>query len=169
MTDNLGPIAFNLINDIDVPETEARVTQYRKDNAALIELNIQREEQYAQYLKDQEDADRQEREQRAEELRRLEEQEREEAEKWANQRSETGKDQDEPSWHSAGWKWFLQVQQHTLAMSFVPPKLYDLQITYVRFPPLSLGPCLIIQFSWCLSMCGEHAAPRCRGTVQATD
>lgn len=55
--------------------------QYRKENAALIELNIQREEQYAQYLKEQEEAERLEREQRAEELRRLEEQEREEREK----------------------------------------------------------------------------------------
>lgn len=72
---------FNLINDIDVPETEARIAAYRKENAALIELNLQREEQYAQYLKEQEDAERQEREQRALEFRRAEEEEREEREK----------------------------------------------------------------------------------------
>ena len=48
---------FNLINDIDVPETEARIAAYRKENAALIELNLQREEQYAQYLKEQEEAE----------------------------------------------------------------------------------------------------------------
>ncbi|KAJ3556531.1 hypothetical protein NM688_g1978 [Phlebia brevispora] len=74
-------ITFNLINDIDVPETEARIAKYKKENAALIELNIQREEQYAQYLKEQEDSERLEREQRAEELRRLDEEEREEREK----------------------------------------------------------------------------------------
>ena len=73
--------AFNLINDIDVPQTEARIAKYKQENAALIELNIQREEQYAQYLKEQEEAERQEREQRALELRRLEEEEREEREK----------------------------------------------------------------------------------------
>lgn len=72
---------FNLINDIDIPETEARIAAYRQENAALIELNLQREEQYAQYLKEQEDADRQEREQRALEYRRAEEEERDEREK----------------------------------------------------------------------------------------
>jgi len=74
-------ITFNLINDIDVPETEARIARYKRENAALIELNVQREEHYAQYLKELEEADRQEREQRALELRRAEEEEREEREK----------------------------------------------------------------------------------------
>lgn len=74
-------ITFNLINDIDIPETEARIAAYRRENAALIELNIQREEQYSRYLKEHEDAERQEREQRALELRRAEEEEREEREK----------------------------------------------------------------------------------------
>ncbi|KAF4604086.1 TFIIH/NER complex subunit [Pleurotus pulmonarius] len=74
-------ITFNLINEIDLPKTEARILQYRAENAALIELNIQREEAYAQSLKDQEEAERKEREQRAAELRRQEEEEREEKEK----------------------------------------------------------------------------------------
>ena len=74
-------LAFNLINDIDVAETEARIAKYKQENAALIELNVQREEQYAQYLREQEEAERLEREQSAMELRRLEEQEREEREK----------------------------------------------------------------------------------------
>lgn len=74
-------IAFNLINDIDVPQTEARIAKYKQENAALIELNVQREEEYAQYLREHEEAERQEREQRAMELRRLEEEEREEREK----------------------------------------------------------------------------------------
>ena len=47
--------AFNLINDIDIPQTEARIAAYRAENAALIELNIQREEAYAQGLRDQEE------------------------------------------------------------------------------------------------------------------
>lgn len=73
--------AFNLINEIDLPKTEARILQYRAENAALIELNIQREEAYAQSLKEQEESERREREQRAAELRRQEEEEREEKEK----------------------------------------------------------------------------------------
>ncbi|KXN90476.1 RNA polymerase II transcription factor B subunit 3 [Leucoagaricus sp. SymC.cos] len=74
-------IAFNLINEIDIPETEARIARYRTENAALIELNIQREEAYVQQLKEQEEAERREREIRAQELRREEEEEREEREK----------------------------------------------------------------------------------------
>ena len=73
--------AFNLINDIDIPQTEARIAKYRAENAALIELNIQREEAYAQTLREQEEADRRERELRASQLRREEEEEREEREK----------------------------------------------------------------------------------------
>lgn len=73
--------AFHLINEIDIPETEARIAKYKIENANLIELNNQREEQYIQYLKEQEEADRIEREQRASELRRAEEEEREEKEK----------------------------------------------------------------------------------------
>ncbi|KAF9452837.1 CDK-activating kinase assembly factor [Macrolepiota fuliginosa MF-IS2] len=74
-------ITFNLINEINVPETEARINRYRAENAILIELNIQREEAYAQQLREQEDAERREREFRAQELRREEEEEREEREK----------------------------------------------------------------------------------------
>jgi CDK-activating kinase assembly factor MAT1 len=70
-------MTFNLINDIDIPETQARIASYRKENAALIELNQQREEAYAQALKDQEEAERREKQLRAEEIRRAEEEERE--------------------------------------------------------------------------------------------
>jgi CDK-activating kinase assembly factor MAT1 len=72
--------AFNLINDIDVPQTEARISAHRAENAALIELNLHREEQYAQALREHEELERQEKEQRAFELRREEEIEREERE-----------------------------------------------------------------------------------------
>jgi CDK-activating kinase assembly factor MAT1 len=70
-----------LINDVDIPQTEARIAAYRAENAALIELNVQREEQYAQALKEQEEAERREREWRAQEALREEEEEREEREK----------------------------------------------------------------------------------------
>lgn len=58
--------------------------------------------------------------------------EREEATKWASDRRDGGKEQDEGTYHSAGWEWFKQVQSSRLAMSFVPARLYDLQIAYVR-------------------------------------
>ncbi|KAF9793028.1 CDK-activating kinase assembly factor [Thelephora terrestris] len=74
-------ITFNLINDIDVAQTEARIQAYRAENAALIEFNIQREEQTTQALKEQEDYERRVREQRALELRREEDEEREDREK----------------------------------------------------------------------------------------
>ncbi|KAH7926298.1 CDK-activating kinase assembly factor [Leucogyrophana mollusca] len=74
-------LTFNLINDIDVPQTEARIAAHRAENAALIERNVQRDEQYAHALKEQEEIERQEREQRASEARREEEMEREEREK----------------------------------------------------------------------------------------
>ncbi|KAF8905999.1 CDK-activating kinase assembly factor MAT1-domain-containing protein [Gymnopilus junonius] len=74
-------ITFNLINEINIPQTEARIAAYRAENAALIELNIQRDEAYAQALREQEEAERHERELRASQLRREEEEEREEREK----------------------------------------------------------------------------------------
>lgn len=74
-------ITFNLINEVNIPETEARIEAYRRENAALIELNVRRDEQYSQELKQQEEQERLEREQRAQEARRLEELEREEKEK----------------------------------------------------------------------------------------
>lgn len=73
--------AFNLINDIDVAQTEARIQAYRSENAALIEFNIQREEQTTQALKEQEEYERKLREQRALEVRREEDEERENKEK----------------------------------------------------------------------------------------
>lgn len=60
--------------------TEAQITAYREENAAVIELNIQRDERDASTLQDDEDRDRKEREERADELRRVEEEERMERE-----------------------------------------------------------------------------------------
>ncbi|KIY65207.1 CDK-activating kinase assembly factor [Cylindrobasidium torrendii FP15055 ss-10] len=74
-------IAWNLIHNIDVPATEKRIADYRATNAALITLNIQREEAYIQSLKEQEEFERQEREYRANEARKAVTEEREEREK----------------------------------------------------------------------------------------
>lgn len=73
--------AFNLIHNIDLPETEARIANYRAANAALTALNLQRDEAYALALKEQEELERKEREFRAAELLREEEEEREQKEK----------------------------------------------------------------------------------------
>jgi CDK-activating kinase assembly factor MAT1 len=73
--------AFNLINEIDIPATEARIAAYRAENAALIQLNIQREKLDAQELQEEEERDRREREERMRDLRREEEEERQEREK----------------------------------------------------------------------------------------
>ncbi|KAG8748170.1 TFIIH/NER complex subunit [Ceratobasidium sp. 414] len=64
---------FNLINDIDVAATEAKIAEHRAANAALIELNEQREAREAAALRDAEERERLDRQQRAEEARRLEE------------------------------------------------------------------------------------------------
>ncbi|KAF8522109.1 CDK-activating kinase assembly factor [Hysterangium stoloniferum] len=74
-------IMFNLINEIDVPETEARIVAYRAENAALIQLNIQREKLEAQEIQDEEERERKDREARMRELRQEEEEERLEKEK----------------------------------------------------------------------------------------
>lgn len=71
-------LAFNLVNDIDVVATQARVEKYKAENAAIIEANLQREAAYARALQEHEELERKEREIRAEELRREEEEEREE-------------------------------------------------------------------------------------------
>ncbi|THV07862.1 CDK-activating kinase assembly factor [Dendrothele bispora CBS 962.96] len=78
-------IAFNLINNIDVPQTEAKIANYKAANAALIALNIQREEAYALALREQEDLDRREREARAAQLVQEAEQERLEREREQNE------------------------------------------------------------------------------------
>ncbi|KAI0279334.1 hypothetical protein BC826DRAFT_1080937, partial [Russula brevipes] len=53
--------------------TQMRIVAYRKENAALVELNQQRDEAYVQALKEQEEAECRERQLFAEELRRAEE------------------------------------------------------------------------------------------------
>ncbi|KAG9014985.1 TFIIH/NER complex subunit [Tulasnella sp. JGI-2019a] len=74
-------IAFNLINGVDVEATEARIAAYREENAAVIELNVQRDERDSTLLQEDEARERAEREERAEELRRQEEEERLERER----------------------------------------------------------------------------------------
>lgn len=73
-TDSHGRgIAFNLINDIDVAATEAKIAEHRAANAALIEANEQREAREAANLRDIEERERLDRQQRAEDARRTEE------------------------------------------------------------------------------------------------
>ncbi|KAL0577891.1 TFIIH/NER complex subunit [Marasmius crinis-equi] len=74
-------IAFNLINNINVPETENRIATYKAANAALTALNLQREEAYALALKEQEEFERKEREARAAQLAHEQQLEREERER----------------------------------------------------------------------------------------
>lgn len=69
-------IAFNLINDIDVEATQKRIADYRRENSALIEANIQREQSYAKALLEADEAQKRERQLRADELRQAEEAER---------------------------------------------------------------------------------------------
>ncbi|TDL27260.1 CDK-activating kinase assembly factor [Rickenella mellea] len=69
-------IMFNLINDIDVAKTEDRIKQYRIENAALIEANIQKDESYAAQLREQEETERSTRAERARELEKEEDEER---------------------------------------------------------------------------------------------
>ena len=73
--------AFKLVNNIDIPETEAIIAKNRAENAAIIALNQQKEEAYAVELREREEMERKEREQRAAELRREENEERAEKEK----------------------------------------------------------------------------------------
>lgn len=72
--------AFNLVNEIDIPATEARIAAFRAENAALIQLNIQREKLDAQELQEEEERYRRDREERVLQLRREEEEERQERE-----------------------------------------------------------------------------------------
>ncbi|KZV67978.1 CDK-activating kinase assembly factor [Peniophora sp. CONT] len=69
-------IAFNLINDENIEETEARIAAFRAENAAVTARNAERDEAYAQQLKEQEAEQKRQRAARAEELRLAEEEER---------------------------------------------------------------------------------------------
>ena len=50
--------AFNLINSIDVAETEARIKRYKAENAALIEANASRSQSEAARQAERDEADR---------------------------------------------------------------------------------------------------------------
>ena len=39
--------------------------------------------------------------------------------------------EDTENWHSAGWKWFVQVQSKRQSINLRPPRLYDIQIPCV--------------------------------------
>ncbi|OAV95756.1 hypothetical protein PTTG_05651 [Puccinia triticina 1-1 BBBD Race 1] len=73
-------IAFNLINGVDVAETEAKIKQFQIENQELIAQNAVHEARQAELSKRQEEAVRKEREERTELLRLEEEARREEEE-----------------------------------------------------------------------------------------
>ncbi|KAJ1958418.1 TFIIH/NER complex subunit [Dipsacomyces acuminosporus] len=71
-------ITFNLLNDVDIRETEERIKQYKRENAEIISKNIskqQREEKLQHLITEQERIRKQK--QREEYLKQLEEEERE--------------------------------------------------------------------------------------------
>lgn len=57
-------------------KTEARIIKYQQDNAAVIELNVQRDERDSSALEEDEARERRDREDRAEEIRKQEEEDR---------------------------------------------------------------------------------------------
>ncbi|WAQ83957.1 hypothetical protein PtA15_4A408 [Puccinia triticina] len=73
-------ITFNLINGVDVAETEAKIKQFQIENQELIAQNAVHEARQAELSKRQEEAVRKEREERTELLRLEEEARREEEE-----------------------------------------------------------------------------------------
>lgn len=73
-------ITFNLINGVDVAETEAKIKQFQIENQDLIAQNAVYEARQAELNKRQEDAVKKEREERKAELLRLDEEARKEEE-----------------------------------------------------------------------------------------
>ena len=65
------------------------------------------------------------------------------------------------NWHSAGWRWFIQVQTKRRAINLRPPRLYDLQIpTASRSWPTSPGGRLTLRsHSLSISICMDRACP----------
>lgn len=72
------PTAFNLINDVDVEETEATIKKFRDENQDLIAQNAVHEARQGELAKRKEEALKREREERKAELMRLEEEARRE-------------------------------------------------------------------------------------------
>jgi hypothetical protein len=73
--------AFNLINDIDIPETEKRLAILRQENAAFTALNAQRDARDALSVHAEDERIWREQQERAKEARLEEEEERLEREK----------------------------------------------------------------------------------------
>ncbi|KAG0144129.1 hypothetical protein CROQUDRAFT_672543 [Cronartium quercuum f. sp. fusiforme G11] len=71
-------ITFNLINDVDVAETEAKIKKFKQENQDLIAQNVVHEARQAELIKRKEEAIKREREERKAELIRLEEEARKE-------------------------------------------------------------------------------------------
>ncbi|KAH7107740.1 CDK-activating kinase assembly factor [Auriculariales sp. MPI-PUGE-AT-0066] len=69
-------MTFNLINDLDLAETEAQIAQFKAENAAVLEQNLQLEERATQELQEDEERERALREQNARALQTRDDAER---------------------------------------------------------------------------------------------
>ncbi|KAJ2962923.1 hypothetical protein NQZ79_g1964 [Umbelopsis isabellina] len=78
-------ITFNLINEVDVAETEAKMAQYEKENKDIIAANEARIENEQKTSSYQEELEKKEKEQRLEDYRRQLEEERQMREKEKNE------------------------------------------------------------------------------------
>jgi CDK-activating kinase assembly factor MAT1 len=73
--------AFNLLNDIDLPKTEARIAEFAKQNVALIQTNLKRLEIEAMSQRERDDVERRAKQEKIEMLEEGERVEKEEEER----------------------------------------------------------------------------------------
>jgi CDK-activating kinase assembly factor MAT1 len=73
--------AFNLLNDIDLPKTEARIAEFAKQNAALIQTNLKKLEIEAMSQRERDDVERRAKQEKIEMLEEGERVEKEEEER----------------------------------------------------------------------------------------
>ena len=69
-------IAFNLINETDLEESERRIKKYELENRQLIEANLTRAERDAELVRLRDEAEQREKEEMAERYQRIDEEDR---------------------------------------------------------------------------------------------
>lgn len=92
--------------------------------------------------------------------------EREKADRWEQEHA-AHPDEEDHRWHSAGWKWFMQVHQSKKSMSLSTPSVYDLQVLYVSEREFVLSPrqTICFLFSSLRCMCTVRLTARWRGHI----
>jgi len=105
-------IAFNLINDIDLPETEKRLANLRQENAAFTALNAQRDVRDALSVQAEEERIWREQQERAKEARLEEEEERLEREREKKEIIDSLESSEGPAAKIVAKKRAAQKQQH---------------------------------------------------------